>query len=87
MRSQGKSRSRRAILCGPRASDQAEQARRTSGAIRILGRLLKGPATNVELARLALRYGARIKDLRDRGHDIPEPKQVSRGVFLYEVKG
>ena len=40
----------------------------------ILGRLQCGPATNRELAGLALNYRARISDLRVLGFDIREDK-------------
>lgn len=37
---------------------------------RILAMLQKGPATNRQLSRLAPRFGARILELRQIGHDI-----------------
>ena len=37
---------------------------------RILARLAWGRTSNAELARIAIRYSARIKELKDRGHDI-----------------
>lgn len=38
----------------------------------ILERLQLGPATNRELAELALKYTGRISDLRASGYDCPE---------------
>lgn len=37
---------------------------------RILAMLLKGPATNRQLSRVAPRFGARVHELREAGWDI-----------------
>jgi hypothetical protein len=49
----------------------------------ILERLRRGPATNVELVRIALNHTARISDLRKHGHDIRVTKRNAEGVFWY----
>jgi hypothetical protein len=36
----------------------------------ILARLRAGPATNAELAQIALKYTSRISDIRDNGYVI-----------------
>ena len=48
---------------------------------RIRIRLEKGPATNGELAAIALRYGARLHELRRAGMRI---KTVALGNGMYE---
>ena len=53
------------------APPQAEARRLTKACRRILARLSEGPATNYELAGVGgIRFGARLKELRDRGHRI-----------------
>jgi hypothetical protein len=53
----------------------------------ILERLRRGPATNTELAGMALKYTSRISDLRERGHVI-EVKSHDRatGVVVYRLR-
>ena len=48
----------------------AEMARLHSQTGRIITRLRRGPATNYELARIALKYTGRISELRRRGYKI-----------------
>jgi len=48
----------------------AEKIRLGNQAIKILNRLQKGPATNSELSRIALKYTSRISDLRQMGYVI-----------------
>lgn len=52
----------------------------------ILERLKAGPATNVDLDRIAQRFGARLYDLKKAGH-IWTKKRVRPGVWLYTLKG
>lgn len=56
-------------------------------AARILDRLEREPATGTDLARIAKRYGARIHELRQRGHRIHcyvdrGPRQIE-GLSVY----
>lgn len=60
----------------------AEAERRESAKTRVLDRLLKGPASNVELNAICYRYGARLKELRDQGYNIIT-ESVSRGEYRY----
>lgn len=51
---------------------------------RILHRLAKSPATGNQLSRIALRFGARIKELRDSGYKITR-QYVRPGVYRYTL--
>lgn len=54
---------------------------------RIYERLQKGPATNAELSRIALKYTSRISDLRQ--HDINvvcSDRNYKTGLTLYELE-
>ena len=51
----------------------------------ILARLRSGPATNVELAELSLKYTSRISDLRAAGYVI-ECERMSGGLRLYTLE-
>jgi hypothetical protein len=51
----------------------------------ILARLKRGPATNVDLAKISLKYTSRISDLREAGHNIPPPERVKGGVTIYRL--
>lgn len=54
-----------------RAAEQVTSSgRRLGQKWKILERLRKGPATNVELAALSLKYTSRISDLRHDGFTI-----------------
>jgi len=61
-------------------------ARLTKQCASIVARLQKGPATNTELSSIALRYSARIFELRKAGYQI---EIISRddesGVCLYSL--
>ena len=52
------------------AAPTEAQPRLSAQCQRILERLRQGPATNRELARIALKYTSRISDLRAAGHRI-----------------
>ena len=55
---------------------------------KIRERLMAGEATNVELARITPRYGARIYDLRKQGFDIETVSQnKATGVTVYRMRG
>lgn len=51
----------------------------------ILLRLRQGPASNVELADLSLKYTSRLSDLRAAGFDIV-CHRGSRGLNVYELR-
>jgi len=72
------------VPTGPDLIPAEERKRLGESAQKVLGRLLAGRATNVELARIALRYGARLKELRDRGHDIRIVRREA-GLNVYEL--
>jgi len=60
--------------------------RLTGQNLRILQRLRQGPADNVELSRIALKYTSRISDLRAAGHDIRViQKNSANGVNVYKL--
>lgn len=53
----------------------------------VLERLQRGPATNVELQSLSLRYGARIHELRQLGHQITTKRtSVREGITTYTLE-
>lgn len=70
---------------GPRAAP-VETKRRLNGQCgRILYRLRQGPATNVELAEISLKYTARISDLR-KTHDVRCTHQDKKtGIARYSL--
>lgn len=56
--------------------------------VRILERLRRGPATNVELSEIAFRYSARIHELRAAGNDIVIlERDHETGAVLYGLRG
>ena len=63
-----------------------EPARFTGQRGEILAMLQRGPATNVELSKIGLRFGARLKELRDAGYQIVIVSEVG-GVVTYALKG
>lgn len=74
----------------PKTSHLAEQhlnrARRGSQKQNILDRLRGGPATNVELAGICLKYTGRISDLRKDGYDVVCEVRAD-GVSVYRLGG
>ena len=76
----------------PPTSHRAEAAlnasgRRASQKDQILWRLMRGTATNAELAELSLNYRARVSDLRSDGWRIDVVAQEDSGVTLYRLRG
>jgi hypothetical protein len=76
----------RGIAAPPR--DEAPRLKRSCALI--LGRLQQGPASNLDLMRCGggIRYGARIHELRARGHRISvvdHDKVTGRVVYRLEV--
>ena len=66
---------------------RAEKTRLSTQCQSILARLQQGPASNSELARLALKYTSRISDLRDKGYriDVTE-RDYETGVAVYALR-
>ena len=64
----------------------AEEARLSDQCKAILSRLRKGPATNRELATIALKYTGRLSDLRAAGFKV-EPVSHDRqtGLVTYQL--
>ncbi len=53
----------------------------------ILGRLLKGPASNRQLAQIGgLRFGARLFELRSAGHKITTHQNHETGLVVYTLE-
>lgn len=72
----------------PRDSHVAEPSEvvRLSGQNQaILERLRRGPCTNVELAKLSLKYTSRISDLRAAGFTITADRKP-KGLTIYTLE-
>lgn len=63
-----------------------ELERRKSQTQRILDRLKRGTATNVDLARIGTRYTERVRELRREGHVILAVYEKP-GLWRYVYKG
>ena len=59
--------------------------RRETNYDRVLARLRQGPATNIELTQICLRYGGRIHEMRQAGFTITTEKRHG-GVFVFTLK-
>ena len=71
-----------------RTSAPAERTRLSRQCGAILSRLTQGPATNVELATLALKYTGRISDLRRSGYQVTAYDRTRQtGVTWYRLGG
>lgn len=57
-------------LCDPQVRDTVEAPRLSTQCQKILDRLKAGPATNRELAEIALKYTGRLSDLRASGFSV-----------------
>lgn len=66
-------------------AQKVKEKRLSNQCQRILERLQKGPATNVELAAISLKYTSRISDLRKLGHVI-ECKRLGGGLTRYTLR-
>jgi hypothetical protein len=81
----GKKRKKHGGTCAQLAFPFDSHAPRLSGQrLRILERLRRGPATNRELNAICLRFGSRLMELRDLGHQI-RTIPIGHGVFQYEL--
>src|SRR3990172_3003858 len=66
--------------------DPVKARRLRRSALRILGQLQTGPATNLELQTVGgLRYGARLHELRQAGHRIRTDEDKARGIVTYTL--
>ena len=63
---------------------QDDERRYAAQRQQIVDRLLVGPATTLELSAIALRFGARVHELRRRGFEI-ESKRLGGGLWLYRL--
>lgn len=74
------------ILCDPSITPE-ETPRLSTQCEKILARLQRGTASNLELSGLALKYTSRISDLRKNGYVV---EVISRshetGEVIYELK-
>lgn len=65
-----------------------EAPRLSRQAVKILVRLSEGPATNVELAKIGIRYSARICELRKVGYEFEIiDRNFENGVNIYRLLG
>jgi len=73
------------VPCHP--SVPAEERQRLSGQnAAILARLQRGPATNTELAAIALKYTSRISDLREAGYEVSVlSRDRTTGMVVYQL--
>ena len=77
---------RKVLACGPRDEPQGPEIRRLHRAsLKILGRLQDGPALAAELVACGggYRYGARLLELRQAGHNI---EAISKGEGVWEYR-
>ena len=72
----------------PHFADSRDTARLTGQNSAILARLREGPATNVELAGMALKYTSRISDIRswlnNRGKTVLCKRGIG-GLSVYRI--
>lgn len=66
------------------AADVVQSGRLSAQCAAILQRLLRGPATSVELSNIACKYTGRISDLRARGHRIVATRED--GLWFYSLE-
>lgn len=64
-----------------------ERRRLNAAAKRVLERLQRGAATNVELSRICLRFGGRIYELRQDGWVIEDVRPKRGGTWIYKLIG
>lgn len=67
--------------------DPLEQRRLSKQSAEILARLQQGPATNSELAKIALKYTSRISDLRKAGYNVQVcSRDGATGLTVYRLE-
>ena len=65
-----------------------ERVRLSAQCQKVLERLQQGPVTNIQLALIGYRYGARIHELRKAGYEIVmSSRNVETGETTYELRG
>lgn len=75
-------------LTAPACLPVVERRRLSAQCAAILARLEQGPATNGELAAVALKYTSRLSDLRAAGYRIEAgPRDHRTGVVVYRLVG
>jgi hypothetical protein len=62
-----------------------ERKRNQSNYEKVLKRLRVGPATNIELTTICLRYGARLFEMRRRGLHVTT-ERLHDGVFVFTLR-
>lgn len=73
----------RAIHHNPTVDDR-DKARLSRQCLAILARLREGPATNADLSRIALRFGARLDEIRQAGFEIATERGEG-GIYTYTL--
>lgn len=72
--------------CDPHVTAD-ERPRLSAQNAAILARLQRGPASNLELARIALKYTSRISDLRAAGYAVENfDRHAKTGESWYRLK-
>jgi hypothetical protein len=64
--------------------DKRDRSRLVGQNLAVYERLLRGPATNVDLAGISLKYTSRISDVRAAGHRIDCERRAD-GVSVYTL--
>jgi hypothetical protein len=65
--------------------EPADKPRLTRQCYSVLERLRRGPVSNVQLLLIAIRYSARIHDLRSAGYKIETEKRGDGGIVFYSL--
>lgn len=71
-------------ICRDSEAAMNSDGRRTRTVVLVEMALSSGPKTNIELAEITPRYGARIYDLRKLGYAV-ETKRLHGGVVEYRI--
>ncbi len=76
------------IKVNPTVTQQPERKRLSGHHIKIIERLRSGDATNSQLSAIALRYSARIEELRKAGYSISiVSRDHETGCNVYRLEG
>ena len=66
---------------------EPEEVKRLTGQnAAIYARLRRGPATNVELAKMSLKYTSRLSDIRQKAGVTIIADRKSRGLTIYRLE-
>lgn len=63
---------------------EADRVRLAEQCVRVLDALWQRPQTNRELSQIGLRFGARVKEIREAGYEI-KVERLGGGLFLYTL--